>query len=177
MGENQPNGAAAAQQPAPTMQLYREEQARLRQMLDKRAAIARRLANIESEIESKETAYLDSTPNGNIIAGFDNYIKGTGAAAQRRKAGATEQNRVFSRSSISYRPGSVCHPSTMNVGEREVINGFSGGYHTRLYACFACADTVVHLVQGWFWLESRYAHVCHGFQVRQEEQEGERGGQ
>ncbi|KAF9879941.1 histone acetyltransferase subunit NuA4 [Colletotrichum karsti] len=106
MGENQPNAGSGAQQPAPTMAKYREEQALLRTMLDKRAAIARRLATIESDIEQKETTYLESTPNGNIIAGFDNYIKGTGAAAQRRKAGATEQNRVFSRSSISYRPGS-----------------------------------------------------------------------
>ncbi|KAK1600542.1 histone acetyltransferase subunit NuA4 [Colletotrichum navitas] len=106
MGENQPTAATTASQPAPTMQMYREEQARLRQMLDKRAVIAKKLANIEADIEQKETAYLESTPNGNIIAGFDNYIKGTGAAAHRRKAGATEQNRVFSRSSISYRPGS-----------------------------------------------------------------------
>ena len=53
----------------------------------------------------KESAYLDSTPNGNIITGFDNYMKGTsGAAAQRRKTGPAEQHRVFSRSSISYRP-------------------------------------------------------------------------
>ncbi|KXH67921.1 histone acetyltransferase subunit NuA4 [Colletotrichum salicis] len=106
MGENQVNAANTAQGPAPTMQMYREEQVRLRQMLDKRAVIARKLATIEADIEQKETAYLDSTPNGNIIAGFDNYIKGSGAAAQRRKAGATEQNRVFSRSSVSYRPGS-----------------------------------------------------------------------
>ncbi|OLN88729.1 Chromatin modification-related protein eaf6 [Colletotrichum chlorophyti] len=106
MGENQQNAAASSQQPQPTMEMYRQEQARLRQMLDKRASIARRLAAIETDIEQKETAYLENTPNGNIIAGFDNYIKGTGAAAQRRKAGATEQNRVFSRSSISYRPGS-----------------------------------------------------------------------
>ncbi|PON18613.1 hypothetical protein C2W62_06970 [Candidatus Entotheonella serta] len=54
---------------------------------------------------SKEAAYLDSTPAGNIITGFDNYMKGqSGAAAQRRKAGPAEQNRVFSRSSVSYRP-------------------------------------------------------------------------
>jgi chromatin modification-related protein EAF6 len=56
----------------------------------------------------KETAYLDSTPNGNIITGFDNYMKGmSGAAAQRRKVGPMEQNRVFSRSSISYRPNNL----------------------------------------------------------------------
>ena len=56
----------------------------------------------------KEAAYLESTPSGNIITGFDNYMKGiSGAAAQRRKTGPMDQNRVFSRSSISYRPNTV----------------------------------------------------------------------
>ena len=60
----------------------------------------------------KETTYLDSTQGGNIITGFDNYMKGTsGAAAQRRKVGPAEQNRVFSRSSISYRPNNSVQPS------------------------------------------------------------------
>lgn len=54
-------------------------------------------------ILAKETEYLESTPAGNIIVGFDNYTKGTSAAAaQRRKSGLTDQNRVFSRSSVSY---------------------------------------------------------------------------
>jgi hypothetical protein len=60
---------------------------------------------VEDGIAQKETAYLESTPSGNIVTGFDNYLKGnTGAAAQRRKTGTMDQNRVFSRSSISYRP-------------------------------------------------------------------------
>lgn len=65
---------------------------------------------VEDNIVSKEAAYLESTPSGNIITGFDNYMKGTtGAAAQRRKAGPADQNRVFSKSSISYRPNNgVC---------------------------------------------------------------------
>lgn len=59
---------------------------------------------------TKEASYLESTPSGNIITGFDNYMKGTSsAAAQRRKAGSADQNRVFSKSSISYRPNNgVC---------------------------------------------------------------------
>lgn len=37
------------------------------------------------------------------MTGFDNYTKGTGAAAAQRRKGATmDQHRVFSRSSISY---------------------------------------------------------------------------
>jgi hypothetical protein len=63
----------------------------------------------EEAIYQKETDYLENTPNGNIITGFDNYTKGTtGAAAQRRKTGLTDANRVFSRSSISYNPNAVC---------------------------------------------------------------------
>lgn len=65
-------------------------------------------------IESKETAYLDSTPAGNIMTGFDNYTKGTtqAAAAQRRKTGPLDQHRVFSRSSISYNPNAVSDTAT-----------------------------------------------------------------
>lgn len=68
---------------------------------------------MEDGIAQKESAYLESTPAGNIITGFDNYMKGTsGAAAQRRKAGPMEQNRVFSRSSISYRPNNLVRTAT-----------------------------------------------------------------
>lgn len=60
-------------------------------------------AQIEASIANHETEYLEGTPQGNIITGFDNYTKGTtSAAAQRRRTGLMEQNRVFSRSSISY---------------------------------------------------------------------------
>ncbi|KAG7131528.1 Chromatin modification-related protein eaf6 like [Verticillium longisporum] len=97
----------------PSLQMYKQEQVKLKAMLEQRNQVARRLAAIESDIETKEAAYLDSTPHGNIIAGFDNYIKGTsGAGAQRRKQGNTEQHRVFSRSSISYRPGSALQEVT-----------------------------------------------------------------
>lgn len=62
----------------------------------------------DNRIADMETKYLDSTPVGNILTGFDNYTKGvTAISAQRRKVGAIEQNRVFSRSSISYNPNNV----------------------------------------------------------------------
>lgn len=62
----------------------------------------------EEAIYQKETEYLENTPAGNIITGFDNYTKGTAnVAAQRRKTGLTDANRVFSRSSISYNPAAV----------------------------------------------------------------------
>ncbi|PKS11837.1 hypothetical protein jhhlp_001131 [Lomentospora prolificans] len=91
--------------PQPTAQEYRREQARLRDMIEKQKQLSKKLAQLEDTIVQKEATYLESSPAGNIITGYDNYIKGTsGAAAQRRKLGSVEQHCVFSRSSISYRP-------------------------------------------------------------------------
>ena len=82
----------------------------------RRTDLCRGQAAQEEAIYQKETDYLESTPSGNIITGFDNYTKGTtGAAAQRRKTGLTDANRVFSRSSISYNPNAVCSPPSLHV--------------------------------------------------------------
>ncbi|GAB0139936.1 hypothetical protein EsHS_00000574 [Epichloe bromicola] len=102
MADNK-NGSAAG--PLPTLAEYKKSQARVRELVEKRRALDKRLNQVEESIMTKEASYLESTPSGNIITGFDNYMKGTSsAAAQRRKAGPADQNRVFSKSSISYRP-------------------------------------------------------------------------
>jgi chromatin modification-related protein EAF6 len=58
-----------------------------------------------------ETSYLEETTAGNIIKGFDNYIKGStgasavgagGGTATRRKGGISDVDRIFSRSSASF---------------------------------------------------------------------------
>ena len=64
-------------------------------------------AALEDTIAHKEQIYLESTPNGNIITGYDHYMKAGNAAALRRKTGLGEQNKVFTRSSISYRPNAM----------------------------------------------------------------------
>jgi len=70
------------------------------------------LAHLEESIFKAETSYLEETSAGNIIKGFDNYIKGsagtntTGGAgpgtSTRRKAMINEADRIFSRSSASF---------------------------------------------------------------------------
>ncbi|KKA27833.1 hypothetical protein TD95_003905 [Thielaviopsis punctulata] len=87
----------------PSMQEYSKEQERLRELIEKQQQVAKRLALVEESIAQKEANYLDATPNGNIIIGFDSYIKGINSAAQRKRQNAPDANRVFSRSSVSYR--------------------------------------------------------------------------
>jgi chromatin modification-related protein EAF6 len=81
--------------------------------------------NLEDQILKHETTYLEETSAGNIIKGFDSYIKGTTAAttaggagtATRRKAPVSDTDRIFSRSSASFlrevsTPGSAQTPSS-----------------------------------------------------------------
>ncbi|KAL1856287.1 hypothetical protein VTK73DRAFT_8408 [Phialemonium thermophilum] len=99
------SGAGPAGDAAAGLPFYEKQRQHLKELIAKRRALEKRLAAQEEAIYQKESEYLENTPSGNIITGFDNYIKGlTGAAAQRRKTGVTEANRVFSRSSISYNP-------------------------------------------------------------------------
>ncbi|KAL7912138.1 histone acetyltransferase subunit NuA4 [Trichoderma velutinum] len=135
MADNRQTIASRPSEAQPTMAEYKKAQARVRDLVDRRRQLERRLAAMEESIIQKESAYLDSTPSGNIITGFDNYMKGTsGAAAQRRKTGPAEQNRVFSRSSISYRPnngdsstpgsvGSTPAPTPLSTSFRDSASG------------------------------------------------------
>jgi chromatin modification-related protein EAF6 len=79
-------------------------------------------ASIEDSIYRLESAYLDdTTAGGNIIRGFEGYLKGTapgsgmaggsgggmggggggGGTATRRKGGITDADRIFSRTSAA----------------------------------------------------------------------------
>ncbi|KAF3769283.1 hypothetical protein M406DRAFT_85828, partial [Cryphonectria parasitica EP155] len=93
---------------------YESQRKHLKELLEKRRKLAEKLQRDEEAIEQKESEYLETTPFGNILTGFDNYTKGTtqAAAAQRRKTGTVDQHRVFSRSSISYNPNAAAPDSS-----------------------------------------------------------------
>ncbi|KAF3911810.1 hypothetical protein AA313_de0207680 [Arthrobotrys entomopaga] len=78
---------------------YETLRKQLRDLISKKKQSDKLLETLEDHIYKYETTYLEETQNGNIVRGFDNYIKGTVA---RRRANITDQDRIFSSSSYSY---------------------------------------------------------------------------
>lgn len=112
MAENVPPGstaAAAATADQPGRPYYENLRATLRQTIEKKRKIDDRLAAIEDQIFKAESAYLEETSNsGNIVRGFDGWVKGVqvgggrGGADERRRGRVRDDERVFSRSSVSW---------------------------------------------------------------------------
>ncbi|ORY19371.1 histone acetyltransferase subunit NuA4-domain-containing protein [Clohesyomyces aquaticus] len=112
MAENAPPVGAApgATDASRGMPYYEKLRRDLRDSLHKKRQIDASLAQIEETILRAETSYLEETSAGNIIKGFDNYIKGATATsttsgpgtATRRKAPINDADRIFSRSSASF---------------------------------------------------------------------------
>ncbi|KAF2968161.1 hypothetical protein GQX73_g5454 [Xylaria multiplex] len=104
------NSSAGSNGDQPGVAHYEKQRQYLKELLQNRKLIERQLVAQEQSILQKETEYLESTPYGNIITGFDGYIKGsTNATAQRKRNGMIDQNRIFSRSSISHNPSHPDH--------------------------------------------------------------------
>ncbi|MCJ1283689.1 hypothetical protein MMC26_003020 [Xylographa opegraphella] len=85
----------------------------LRETLQKKRLLDKSMAALEEQIYRFEASYLEETSAGNIIKGFDNYIKGSsttgtasnatgGGISTRRKGTVMDHDRVFSRSSVSF---------------------------------------------------------------------------
>jgi len=112
MSENAPPvGAPTLSDSSRGMPYYEKLRRDLRETLQKKRILDQSIATLEENIYRQETTYLEETTAGNIIKGFDNYIKGStgastlgtgGGTATRRKAGITDADRIFSRSSASF---------------------------------------------------------------------------
>lgn len=75
----------------------------LKQALDKKREADKRLAEVEVHLYQLEASYLTETTansGGNIITGFENYLKNQGIG--RRKFEVTDSDRMFSASSTTY---------------------------------------------------------------------------
>ncbi|KAJ7147057.1 histone acetyltransferase subunit NuA4-domain-containing protein [Mycena crocata] len=75
----------------------------LQQAIPKKRTIDKQLADIEFQIHDLEKTYLTETAahnGGNIINGFEGYLKNTNA--NRRKYDVADNERLFSNSSLTY---------------------------------------------------------------------------
>ena len=93
------------------MPYYEKLKKTLKTSIKQKQDLEETLAKIEQSIWNKEGSYLDETIAGNIMKGFDNYIKASGAqgtltsgggTSSRKKATVSEQDRLFSRSSVGF---------------------------------------------------------------------------
>jgi len=128
------------------MPYYEKLRKDLRESLQKKRHLDQSLSTLEDSITRLESSYLEDTATaGNIVRGFDNYIKAaltsstntqasapTGTAT-RRKGAVTDVERIFSRSSATvtrdYVPGSnsVSTPGGLGNGAGyPAVNGGSG---------------------------------------------------
>lgn len=75
----------------------------LAQHIPKKRAVDRQLAQIEAQLYGLEGSYITETAQhngGNLIHGFDNYLKGP--PANKRRADVNDQDRLFSNSSMTW---------------------------------------------------------------------------
>ncbi|KAI1455699.1 NuA4-domain-containing protein [Annulohypoxylon moriforme] len=114
MTENtQPGGGTAANgDRQAALAEYNKQRQNLKELLGKRKQQDRQLAQLEQNIVDLEAKYLSNTRIGNIVKGFDNYIKGTSSAAQRKQGELKEEDYIWSRSSISH---NVLHPDNVDA--------------------------------------------------------------
>ncbi|KAF2099311.1 NuA4-domain-containing protein [Rhizodiscina lignyota] len=113
MSENAPppGTAGTAQGEARGTPYFEKLRRDLRDALQKKRILDDQMARLDQDILFHETRYLEETTAGNIIKGFDNYIKGatgtgggggaTGGTSTRRRTGISDSDRIFSRSSVS----------------------------------------------------------------------------
>ncbi|ODH46884.1 hypothetical protein GX48_07027 [Paracoccidioides brasiliensis] len=118
---------------------YEKLRRELRETIQKKRLMDKNMAALEESIYRFEQSYLEETGAGNIIKGFDNYIKGAsgvsgigagsslgsmaggggggsggGGPMTRRKTAVQDCDRVFSRSSASFMRDSPA-PSSANT--------------------------------------------------------------
>lgn len=81
------------------MNQYEKLKKQLKDNLNKKKNLDKNLNSLEEQIFTLEGAYLEETPHGNVVKGFDTYIKG---AQSKKRYVFNEEDRIFSLSSAVF---------------------------------------------------------------------------
>lgn len=118
MAENIPPSSAApvAAADQPGRPYYESLRTTLRATLEKKRKLDESLAAIEEQIYKTEGQYLEDTASsGNIVRGFDGWVKGVQvggrAGDDRRRGRVRDEDRIFSRSSVSWMRVCIAAPT------------------------------------------------------------------
>jgi len=133
MTENIPpstTATATATADQPGRPYYESLRTALRQTLEKKRKLDEQLSAIEDSIFKTEGAYLEETANsGNIIKGFDGWVKGVqlgNRVDDRRRGRFKEDDRMFSRSSVSWMRVCLLHHVCWRKGCADDVVGARG---------------------------------------------------
>ncbi|KAI5950399.1 EAF6 [Candida margitis] len=96
-----------------SIEKYNELKKKLTQQILKKQEITNKLSKLEDTIYQKESDYFEESYSGNIVKGFENFSKssgggsggsggGSGTSGFRRKMVYTEDDHIFSLSSINF---------------------------------------------------------------------------
>ncbi|BFZ53685.1 chromatin modification-related protein eaf6 [Savitreella phatthalungensis] len=96
-------GSVAGEDRVSMAKRYEGAKKELKDLLDRKRQADRDLSTLESQIFRLETQYLEDTgQGGNIVRGFEGYLKGL---INTRKSHVAEADRIFSGSSASHPDG------------------------------------------------------------------------
>lgn len=130
---------------AASIDKYNDLKKKLIQQILKKQEIGNKLSKLEDTIYQKESDYFESSYSGNIVKGFENFAKsggggasgvsggggggGSGTSGFKRRIVYTEDDHIFSLSSISFvknmvkRHGANYAAATTVVGNGSLSNG------------------------------------------------------
>lgn len=108
-----PSSSAKLSKGAASIDKYNELKKKLTQQILKKQEITNKLSKLEDTIYQKESDYFEESYSGNIVKGFENFSKssgggaggtggGSGSSGFKRRIVYTEDDHIFSLSSISF---------------------------------------------------------------------------
>jgi chromatin modification-related protein EAF6 len=78
---------------------YEKMKKELRELINRKRVMDKNLTTLEDQIYKFEGAYLEDASNGNIMKGYDNYMK---TNQTKRRGTFSDQDRLFSLSSAVF---------------------------------------------------------------------------